>query len=88
VLDHRRKLFVAQTGQRIGVLDFVVLTRQDQRNHFEVKPRLGPAHLRDGLFPVLAEKSRSSAQITASLSLLPAGLPDYASALSLRQVFQ
>jgi hypothetical protein len=45
-------------------------------------------------FSPCLEKSRSSAQITASLSLLrepgflPAGLPDYASALSLRQVFQ
>jgi hypothetical protein len=58
---HRRKLFVAQTRQRIRVLDFVVFTRQYQRNHFEVSPRLLPAHLRNGLFPVLAEISKQRA---------------------------
>jgi hypothetical protein len=32
-----------------------VLLWDQQRQHFEVNPRLRPAHLRDGLFPVLAE---------------------------------
>jgi hypothetical protein len=38
-----------------------LLTRQHHRNHFEVNPRLCPTHLRDGLFPVLAEISKQRA---------------------------
>ena len=54
VLDHGLKLLVRQALDHIAVLD-IVLARNQQCQDFEVGGRLRPAHLRNGLLPVLAE---------------------------------
>src|SRR5262245_25468639 len=54
VLDHGLKLLVRQLFERVAVLD-LVLARHQQREDLEICRRLRPAHLRNGLLPVLAE---------------------------------
>src|SRR6516164_11625174 len=52
VLDHGLKLLVRQLFERVAVLN-LVLARHQQSEDLEIGRRLGAAHLRNGLFPVL-----------------------------------
>jgi hypothetical protein len=54
VFDHGLKLLVRQVLERIAVLD-LVFARDQQSQNLEVGGRLCPAHLRNGLLPVLPE---------------------------------
>jgi hypothetical protein len=52
VLDHGLKLLVRQLFERVSVLDLMFSGHQ-QSEDLEIGGRLRPAHLRNGLFPVL-----------------------------------
>src|SRR5262249_8985235 len=60
VLDHGLKLLVRQLLERIAVLD-LVFARHQQSADLEIGGSLSPAHLRNGLFPVLGETPQQRA---------------------------
>ena len=70
MLDHGLKLLVRQLFERVAVLN-LVLARHQQSEDLEIGRRLGAAHLRNGLFPVLGEIPQPAAYLKILALLVP-----------------